>query len=1019
MKKSFKKAGAAVLSMSMLLAMGAVTMPVYADNYTNTYKPAQVEVTIALESNAISGGNENGTVNPTLHQDDNKNKYDYLSNIDNATVKMYRVATLTGNEGWKWDTRLATALTTVDSTNDYNSTAVETDFEKLLERVVAKTENGSVQHDAAGNVIYEDTDNHDAADAYPKLNSDQLQALAAKLERILVAHPEYADLIATGTVEKTPDGHFTSAYLPTDDDVYTVDKTRDIRGYYLIVTETPEAGVIFQPVLIPLKNDTATDDADKTVANHASIKKVALKGTNITIDKDILDVKSKLNEDGKQITKYEEEVDKVYREAGAVAGSKDTAIVGKSDFITYQIHAELPNYDKNLASDAIKTFTITDTPDQGIDIIAGYDSSSKLFAGVRDTGASDTARNQLINVYYSADETLVKPGTGTTTDVKLDENVDYKIVKITGTDGKADGFRIEITGLQLRGEVKDGTIKDNAVSVLNTTEPAIATMEKGHIFVEFDARINDELNRAYHAQTKPLSKITATDLAAAGIVTTKPTAPAVVADPGEDGSETDKAAYQAYLTAKANYDADMAEYKAYKDADPTKFAADAFESTVNTDDLKKQAIVYYNKQNAATEALNGNKNVATMRYGNSFSTGKGDGESSDTTKVYSVDLNLTKVVVDNLIRTETTEEQTVIHYVKNGSIQSAKGGTALTNKDGNTLYVKADGVTITTDKTQANGYVDEDTADGDLYVLTAIEETTDVADAQVNAPASGGTPATYWYIDLSDSTKHVTTTTASGGTETIPAGTTHSDYTKTDVPVVGAVFKLTHTYTANGTESEAAVAGTPVVESYAASDSSGRLMLLTPGTKTQTETKISGSNVYVVVEKDDDNVTWYTPYTMSTQEAWTELTIGEYKLEEVYAPTGFKKWSSVATLNIQAKSDIAGTEATKWTSATGDNTNFTGEFRGYSSDSVFVDNDDDPTTAPAYFTFANTTDTVGSKTIQVGELRNNITNTYDDRLPATGGMGTVLFTAGGIAVVLMAGALFVMYMKKRNAEDEE
>ena len=46
-------------------------------------------------------------------------------------------------------------------------------------------------------------------------------------------------------------------------------------------------------------------------------------------------------------------------------------------------------------------------------------------------------------------------------------------------------------------------------------------------------------------------------------------------------------------------------------------------------------------------------------------------------------------------------------------------------------------------------------------------------------------------------------------------------------------------------------------------------------------------------------------------------------------------------------------------------------------------------------------------------------NKYQDTLPATGGIGTVLFTAGGISVVLIAGALFVMYMKKKNSEDEE
>ena len=52
-------------------------------------------------------------------------------------------------------------------------------------------------------------------------------------------------------------------------------------------------------------------------------------------------------------------------------------------------------------------------------------------------------------------------------------------------------------------------------------------------------------------------------------------------------------------------------------------------------------------------------------------------------------------------------------------------------------------------------------------------------------------------------------------------------------------------------------------------------------------------------------------------------------------------------------------------------------------------------------------------------LETTVVDEYDDKLPATGGIGTVLFTAGGISIVLIAGALFVMYMKKRNGEEEE
>lgn len=46
-----------------------------------------------------------------------------------------------------------------------------------------------------------------------------------------------------------------------------------------------------------------------------------------------------------------------------------------------------------------------------------------------------------------------------------------------------------------------------------------------------------------------------------------------------------------------------------------------------------------------------------------------------------------------------------------------------------------------------------------------------------------------------------------------------------------------------------------------------------------------------------------------------------------------------------------------------------------------------------------------------------ITNTPQEALPGTGGMGTILFTVGGAAVVLLAGALFVVYMRRRKVEE--
>ena len=47
-----------------------------------------------------------------------------------------------------------------------------------------------------------------------------------------------------------------------------------------------------------------------------------------------------------------------------------------------------------------------------------------------------------------------------------------------------------------------------------------------------------------------------------------------------------------------------------------------------------------------------------------------------------------------------------------------------------------------------------------------------------------------------------------------------------------------------------------------------------------------------------------------------------------------------------------------------------------------------------------------------------VKNTPVGALPGTGGMGTVLFTVGGAAIVLLAGALFVVYMRKRKADEE-
>lgn len=47
----------------------------------------------------------------------------------------------------------------------------------------------------------------------------------------------------------------------------------------------------------------------------------------------------------------------------------------------------------------------------------------------------------------------------------------------------------------------------------------------------------------------------------------------------------------------------------------------------------------------------------------------------------------------------------------------------------------------------------------------------------------------------------------------------------------------------------------------------------------------------------------------------------------------------------------------------------------------------------------------------------DINNYPGQTLPGTGGMGTVLFTVGGAAIVLLAGAMFVVYMRRRKNEE--
>ena len=110
---------------------------------------------------------------------------------------------------------------------------------------------------------------------------------------------------------------------------------------------------------------------------------------------------------------------------------------------------------------------------------------------------------------------------------------------------------------------------------------------------------------------------------------------------------------------------------------------------------------------------------------------------------------------------------------------------------------------------------------------------------------------------------------------------------------------------------------------------------------------------------------------------------GSYKLVETKAPAGY---------TVAAPVDF--TVDTSNTAASGFLGNFT-----YTNTDVTYAAEDTEKANPIYLNTISITDTKGQT------------------LPGTGGMGTILFTVGGAAIVLLAGTMFVIYMKKRKVEE--
>ncbi len=120
---------------------------------------------------------------------------------------------------------------------------------------------------------------------------------------------------------------------------------------------------------------------------------------------------------------------------------------------------------------------------------------------------------------------------------------------------------------------------------------------------------------------------------------------------------------------------------------------------------------------------------------------------------------------------------------------------------------------------------------------------------------------------------------------------------------------------------------------------------------------------------------------------FNELPAGTYTLKETTVPTGYKKIEDIQfTIS-------AGTPDPE-----------------YSGTYTFTVN------KPTGTEF--TTGTFSNRLYGTVKNALNIKNYKGQELPGTGGMGTVIFTVVGAGIIVLAGVLFVVYMKKRRVEEK-
>lgn len=119
----------------------------------------------------------------------------------------------------------------------------------------------------------------------------------------------------------------------------------------------------------------------------------------------------------------------------------------------------------------------------------------------------------------------------------------------------------------------------------------------------------------------------------------------------------------------------------------------------------------------------------------------------------------------------------------------------------------------------------------------------------------------------------------------------------------------------------------------------------------------------------------------SNSKVFEELAEGTYTLVETEAPAGYRKVDPV-------------------TFTVGSTKNNDGEYNGT-------------------YTFTDNTYTINFAHVDTTNVWNGtVTNNKGNELPGTGGMGTTIFTIAGLGVIVIAGAMLTIYIKKRKADEE-